>query len=250
MTEAFDRHLRFESVSNFRDIGGYKTRKGRTVAWRRVFRSGEFQKINEKDLQRLLTEVKPVSLLDLRSTFELEKHGRGLLAETDIKYRNISFVTDGGDPEVDRQRYKDCTNMGEFYLDIARDKGFGNRLNEALEMIADPSNHPLVFHCAVGKDRTGILAAMALNLLGVSDKDIKEDYSLSEPYMDEIMKSIKNNPDTPPPDLPDFFWKASPASMDLFLATLRQEYGSIQGYLKSMGMVSTLVKRLENALLV
>jgi protein-tyrosine phosphatase len=250
MTETYDRHLRFKSVYNFRDIGGYRTRHGRTVAWRRVFRSGEFHRISQNDYHRLMTEIKPVSLLDLRSTFEVEKHGKGRLCGADLKYWNLSFIPDGGNREADEQRYKDCTNMGQFYLDIARDKGFGSHLIEALEIVAEPKNHPLVFHCAVGKDRTGILAAFILNLLGVEDRDIKEDYSLSEPYMDELLQKMKNNPaSTPPPNLPDFFWKASPESMELFLATLRREYGSIEGYLESMGMVDSLVQRMESALL-
>jgi protein-tyrosine phosphatase len=250
MTEKFSRHLRFDTVTNFRDIGGYRTRKGKTVAWRRVFRSGEFQRLSHDDLHRLMTEIRPVSLLDLRSAFEVERHGIGLLAEADIKYRNISFVTDGGSREADEQRFKTFTNMGEFYLDIVRDRGFGKRIVAALEVITEPENHPLVFHCAVGKDRTGILTAMILSLVGVKDEDIKEDYALSEPYMDEILKQIKSSPQATPPPLPDYFWKAAPESMELFLTTLRRDYGSIEGYLKDMGMATTLPGRLESVLLV
>jgi protein-tyrosine phosphatase len=252
MTESFSRHLRFDSVANFRDIGGYRTREGRTVAWRRVFRSGEFQRISNDEFDRLMTEIRPVLLLDLRSAGEVEKHGRGLLSEAAIKYQNISFITDGGDREADEKRFRTFTNMGEFYLDITRDKGFGKRIVAALEIIAMPENHPLVFHCAVGKDRTGILAALVLSLLGVEDEDIKMDYSLSEPYMDEILRQIKSDPKATEAanPLPDYFWKASPESMELFLTTLRQEYGSIKGYLEAMGMEPSLPARLENALLV
>ena len=50
---------------------------------------------------------------------------------------------------------------------------------EALEIIAEPENHPLVFHCNAGKDRTGSLAAVVLGVLGVMDEDIIEDYALT-----------------------------------------------------------------------
>ena len=244
--------MRFESVSNFRDIGGYRTRKGRTVAWRRVFRSGEFQRINNDDFRRLMTEIKPVSLLDLRSKFEVERQGRGLLSETSIKYHNIAFMTDDDDPGANASRYAHCTNMGEFYLEMARQKDYGQRITEALEIIAEPENHPLVFHCAVGKDRTGMLASVLLSLLGVAEKDIIEDYALSEPYMDELQARLKNNPqkNDPPLDIPEYFWKASPESMKLFLSTLSKEYGSVHGYLESVGGDALLAERLQKALLV
>ena len=250
MTESFPRHLRFDSVTNFRDIGGYQTRQGKTVTWRRVFRSGEFAKITRNDFQRLMKELGLTSVIDLRSAIEIERQGIGLLSEADIKYHSIPFMTDD-DPGANASRYEHCTNMGEFYLEMARQKDYGQRITEALEIIAEPENHPLVFHCAVGKDRTGMLASVLLSLLGVAEKDIIEDYALSEPYMDELLARLKNNPqkNDPPLDIPEYFWKASPESMTLFLSTLRREYGSIEGYLESMGMEPSLTERLESALL-
>ncbi len=160
MTDKYDRHLRFTSVSNFRDIGGYKTREGKTIAWRRVFRSGEFRNLTPDDFKRLTCELGVVSILDLRSGRELQNGGKGLLEAADIKYCNIEFMTDDDDPGANASRYAHCTNMGEFYLEMARQKDYGKRITEALEVIADSGNHPLVFHCAVGKDRTGMLAAV------------------------------------------------------------------------------------------
>jgi protein-tyrosine phosphatase len=156
------------------------------------------------------------------------------------------------DPGANASRYDHCTNMGEFYLEMARQKDYGQRITEALEIIAEPANHPLVFHCAVGKDRTGMLAAILLNLLGVEEDDIIHDYTLSEPYMDELLARLKNNPqkNAPPLDIPEYFWKASPESMKLFLSTLGKEYGSIAGYLEAQGAEPSLVRRLEKALLV
>jgi len=252
MTEKYARHLRFESVLNFRDIGGYPARDGRTIAWRRIFRSGEFRNMTREDLARLTGELGVVSVIDLRSGNELQNHGKGPLEDADIKYCNIAFMTDDDDPGANASRYAHCTNMGEFYLEMARQKDYGQRITEALEIIAEPENHPLVFHCAVGKDRTGMLASVLLSLLGVAEKDIIEDYALSEPYMDELLARLKNNPqkNDPPLDIPEYFWKASPESMKLFLSTLRKEYGSINGYLNVMGMESSLPARLEKALLV
>jgi protein-tyrosine phosphatase len=58
------------------------------------------------------------------------------------------------------------------FRDRIRQPEFGKRLVDSLELIADRNNHPLVFHCSVGKDRTGVLAAMLLAAAGVIDEDI------------------------------------------------------------------------------
>ncbi len=251
MAEAFDRHLRFNSVMNFRDIGGYKAGRGKMVAWRRVFRSGEFRNITREELQRLTGELGVNSVIDLRSEFELKNNGKGLLSECNIKYCNIAFMADGGDPEANSKRYEKLTNLGDFYIELARQKEYGKRIVEALEMIAEPENHPLVFHCAVGKDRTGMLAAMLLNLLGVKEADIIEDYTLSEPYMDELLARLKNSPkkDDPPLDIPDYFWKSPAENMETLLSFLKREYGSVEGYLKASGMDAALPKKLKSILL-
>ncbi len=239
-----------EQVINFRDLGGYRARDGYTVAWRRLFRSGEFRNMTGSDLERLTGEIGLTSVLDLRTSMEVERQGIGLLSRGSIKYHNISFIT-GGNREEDERLFREITNMGEFYLHLVRKSEFGGRIVRALEVIAEPENHPLVFHCAIGKDRTGILAAVLLSVLGVRDEDIIEDYSLSTPYMEELLERINNDPEMAKDviPLPDFFWKAAPESMSLFLSTLKREYGSVSDYLTAQGAEPSLIQRLGSALL-
>ena len=142
--------------------------------------------------------------------------------------------------------------MGELYLYRIRQPEFGKRLVDSLVLIADRNNHPLVFHCSVGKDRTGVLAAMLLAAAGVIDEDIIHDYTLSAPFAPEIRDRTRNDPAAPPEvkALPDFQWEASAESMARFLALLRREYGSAASYLKAQGADNSLPQRLEEALLV
>jgi protein-tyrosine phosphatase len=248
----YNRHLKFASVMNFRDIGGYKGHQGKTVAWRRVFRSGEFRNITPEDMKRLTEELRIKHVIDLRSSFELQNHGKGLLEGSNIKYCNIAFMTNQGDPESNSKQFNELTNLGDFYIDLARQKSYGQKIVEALELIADTQNHPLVFHCAVGKDRTGMLAAMILSLLGVMEADIIQDYTLSEPYMDELLAKIKVNAKLGEgvPDIPDVFWRASAESMKILLGMMHKEYGGPEGYLKAMGMTADVPKKLQKGLLV
>jgi protein-tyrosine phosphatase len=251
IAEQHTRQITFDSISNFRDLGGYKASRGQTVAWRRLFRSGDLRNMTRRDFTILREEIGLTSVIDLRSNIEIEKQGVGTLSESGIKYYNVSFISDGGDKEANERRYKECSNMGEFYLQLVRQKEFGKRIIEALEVIAKPENHPLVFHCAIGKDRTGILAAILLSVLDVADEDIIEDYSLSTPYMEKLLSSIDTEPKMAEAvkNLPRYFWDAAPESMVLFLSTIRKEYGSARGYLESLNSESSLIERLEKALL-
>jgi protein-tyrosine phosphatase len=247
----YSRKIIFESIFNFRDLGGYRAKDGKTIAWRRLFRSADLRNISSSDFNKLQNELGLASIIDLRSRLELERQGRGILTESGIKYNNISFMTDEGTKTPNEQLQRAYKNMGEFYLHQIQQKVFGQRIVEALKIIAEPENLPLIFHCAVGKDRTGMLAAILLSILGVADADIIDDYAASAPYMDDLLIRIKNGPLPPgtPPDLPDYFWTATPESMAFFLSTIKREYGSAKGYIEVQGAEKSLFDRLEMVLL-
>ena len=154
-------------------------------------------------------------------------------------------------PDLSPQQLQQFSDMGAVYLERMRHPGFGRKLIQALEIIADPAYHPLVFHCSQGKDRTGILAAMTFSLLGVKDGDIIRDYVLTDSSAEEVRTKIINDPATREEirNLPDYSWRAVPESMEDFFKGLKKEYGSAAGYLKLHGADKTLVKRLEKALL-
>jgi protein-tyrosine phosphatase len=74
------RNIVFNSIVNFRDIGGYRTQGGNIIAWRRIFRSGELNHMTENDFNILSNELKVTSVIDLRSKFETQRDGLGLLS--------------------------------------------------------------------------------------------------------------------------------------------------------------------------
>lgn len=262
MSPSYSRHIHFESVPNFRDLGGYRTHDGRTVAWRRVFRSAALHKMNDQDMARLKQDISPRAVIDLRSPRDPEKNSEVLLLrEIGSRYYPMPFSTwpwSGPLPDSsayvkdEAQAHPNATHMGEIYLYRISGQPFGKRLVDALEIIAEEDNHPLIFHCSAGKDRTGVLAAMAMAAMGIVDEDVVEDYALSAPLMKDIRDRMTSDPETTPGvrDLPDFQWEASAESMAAFLSLLRREYGSAGGYLKANGAHSSLVDRLKVALLV
>jgi protein-tyrosine phosphatase len=248
------RVLSFESIANFRDLGGYQSRGGRITAWRRLYRSGGLLHMTEKDKAFLKNDIQLKTVVDLRSPEEPKKLQEiRLLEEIGAKYFNVQFkwpVADYYKKEMDL--YASTSNMGVVYLHRIRHEGFAKRLFSILEILADPQYYPLLFHCGAGKDRTGVLAAMLLNLLGVSDEDVISDYVLTDPSMEDVKQRICSDPETSDDvrNLPDFTWRAPPQFMETFLKGLKEEYGSAAGYLRKYGADKTLVRRLEKALLV
>jgi protein-tyrosine phosphatase len=253
MSQPRSRHIQFESAPNFRDLGGYRTHDGRTVAWGRLFRSAALHKMNDREMARLKRDIGLRAVIDLRSPRDPEKDPAVIrLVEIGARYYPIPFSTWPWPAQDEAKANANATNMGEIYLHRVSEKPFGERLVDALETIAERDNHPLVFHCSAGKDRTGVLAAMVLTAMDIVDDDIVEDYALSAPLMKDIRDRMSRDPETAAgvKDLPDFQWEASAESMAVFLSLLRREYGSADGYLKAHGAGNSLVDRLKAALLV
>jgi protein-tyrosine phosphatase len=243
MQHAYPRTFNFESVSNFRDLGGYQTLSGHTVAWRKLFRSGDLHNITRGDLEKLRDEIKVTSVIDLRSSIEIGERGRGIISETNIKYFNVAVV-----PEIttsprkpSEPRFQGITNMGEVYLNQAVASAFGKGIIEALNLIAEPENYPLLFCCSAGRDRSGMLAAILLSILDVAQEDIVADYCLSNYNAEVLLRSR---------EMPEWYLKTQRKSMDVFLSGINSKYGSVRGYVIAQGANSSLFHRLEKALLV
>jgi protein-tyrosine phosphatase len=253
MTEECQRIISFENIVNFRDLGGYPAGSGKKLAQGRLYRSGALLDLTAADKTRLKNEIRLKTVIDVTTPEEPKKTREiRLLEEIGTRYFNIPFRPDVPNYyQVEMAMYVNHFTMGQVYLERMKHPGFGLKLAMALEIIADPVNHPLCFHCSQGKDRTGILAAVTFSLLGVTAGDIIRDYVLSDSSAEAVRNKIVNDPDTREEirNLPDFTWRAVPEYMETFLAGLEKEYGGAKGYIKKHGADKTLVKRLEKALL-
>ena len=244
--QTYSREIKFDGIINCRDIGGYKAEGGRIVAWRRLFRSGYVHPMTEHDLNRLKEELKLTSVINLRRNKAGQQKEVSLLSDAGIKYYNAPFFS-----YQQEELGLDFSNMGEAFLFRIRHKEYAKPIIDALEIIADPKNLPLLFHCGAGKDRSGLVAAFVLSVVGVAESDIIADYILSAPYMREMVANMMNDPGTPEEEknLPAYTWEATAESMALFLSGLKQEFGSARGYLEINGADKSLFERLEKALL-
>jgi protein-tyrosine phosphatase len=244
---ARDRHITFEAGFNCRDLGGYPTDDGQHVRWGVLFRSGTLHRLTTADLETAKIRLGLRTVIDLRSTAELARtasfegdavvvHHAPLFEEDALPFK----WAEPDDPEPP---------PGEDYVAIAETGA--DSLVLALKVIADGA-HPVAFHCAAGKDRTGILASLLLSALGVSDDDIRRDYELTNlSFSAHVAWATLNDP-AEAADIqsrPRWLNNASGSVIGAFLAILRARHGSIEGYLRDLGIDGDVVQTLRRRVL-
>jgi protein tyrosine/serine phosphatase len=242
-TSPFTRTLTLDGCFNFRDLGGYAGLDGREVRWRRLFRSDSLHRLDGTD-GAAFRALGVRTVVDLRRPNEVSRDGR--VPYDDVTYHHIhpehaDWFTNPIAEGQGMDRW-----LADRYLDLARDGVDG--LGRALRVVADPDAAPVVVHCVAGKDRTGVLCALTLSLLGVADEEIATDYALSTAASERFTAWLR----TTHPDLPDLPapFLASPAdAMALFLAGVREEYGSVEGYAAQAGVGPAEVAALRDHLL-
>ena len=244
-----DRHIPFDALHNFRDLGGYTTPDGRRVRPGLLYRADSLGKLRQgtEDWTRFLSlDVRTV--VDLRHPWEIEKRGR-VPEDASFSYHNLSiehrpYNQPALPPELDPGPY-----LAERYMEVAEDGT--KELRRALELVvaAAESAEPLVFHCASGKDRTGQLAALVLSLLGIPDETIIEDYSLTELATAAMLAAWTAREGHAPTWLG--FGRAPATVMRNYLAAMNARYGSIETYVtRELSLdASELASRLRTSLL-
>jgi protein tyrosine/serine phosphatase len=218
---------------NFRDLGGYPTLDGRVTRWGQLFRSDTLSELTDDDLE-VLREVGLTSVIDLRTNAELERTGRGLLGDEPIRHVHLPVVQDAGTSQgAPSEAQEDLASRYLWYLDVGRDA-----LVSALNMVGDPSSYPLVFHCAAGKDRTGVLAALVLDIVGVERNVIVEDYVLTASRMDLILSRLQGGADAEArvAEIPQFLLRAEAVTMQTFLDQLHENHGGARGWALTSGV--------------
>ncbi|MEX1218466.1 MAG: tyrosine-protein phosphatase [Acidimicrobiales bacterium] len=243
-----DRQLNFTGSFNFRDLGGYETTSGRSVKWRTIFRADAVHRLPDNELDQL-AEIGLKTIIDLRTTTEVDE---GHLHDPDRGMTHVHLDVLGEvwkpldlDPNADAGDV-----LSDLYVHML---GIGApALSAAFHSLANAENLPAVFHCAAGKDRTGVLAAMVLSSLGVADHVIIADYAISGSNMTALIERLKSErPEalTAMNNQPSAYLAAPPEAMTRLLVHVNAEYGSMSGYMRSIGINNDAVESMAHSLL-
>lgn len=241
---ATERHIALENALNFRDVGGYRTAEGHHVRWRRLFRAGGLSTLSPADLD-VLRDLGIATVLDLRSTAEWES-GRFPVEHLAVTLHHLPVVEEILDPT----RYQVAEGMMAARYQEVADIG-ASAIAQAISIVADADTHPIVVHCLAGKDRTGIVVALVLALLGVADETVAEDYALSNLAMAALRERAELDalPRLRSADVSDEVFSARPSNMTTLLDSLRATHGSIEDYVISAGVKPEAIDSLRAGLL-
>lgn len=236
MTIDESRILQLEGVVNFRDLGGLPTSDERIVRRGRIFRSDVLYRLTPGDTIAL-SQLGIRTVIDLRSRDEVRKYPQSSLKTAGLQQVNVPLIPD---------THVVAETMLEDYLLLLRNAGEGFR---AIFGLLSRDAYPLVINCFAGKDRTGLASALILGALGVPDDVIVVDYALSEQHMVRHLDLHRVSDDAPPHSGPLPPWLvATPATMEMTLNAISEEWGSVRGYLEAIGVSIDQLRRISDAL--
>lgn len=170
-----------EGVDNFRDFGGYPTRHGRPMKRGRLYRSASHARATDADLEAIAALGIGV-VVDLRRKPERERDP----SRRHPAFEGVVIANDAEQPDSwhEHIRTSDLSpdSFRRYLLDYYRAAPFEPRhvdlFRRYFQTLAETDSAVLI-HCAAGKDRTGVLAALTHHVAGVDPEDIVADYLLT-----------------------------------------------------------------------
>lgn len=251
MTATFrtpSRRLPAGGVHNLRDIGGYPA-AGSTTKWGKLLRSDALHRIDPAG-RAGLTELGLALVIDLRETDERASAPNAL---DGVGHREVHLpvYSDGLGSRGATLTAEDF-DLGRLYAWMLDEHGAA--LTDAVRLISSSGTDPVLVHCTAGKDRTGLVIGLTLAAVGVDHRDIAADYALSElllagEWVDAMTAVMATRGLPAGTDIAQLV-ASSPSSVMLgVLASLRDRYGDVTGYLRVHGMTDTELDHLRACLL-
>jgi protein tyrosine/serine phosphatase len=258
-----DRWLHLDGTTNTRDLGGLPTGDGGETAFGRILRSDNLQTLSDDDVRTLVEEVGLTDVIDLRTTAEILMEGRSPLRDVDtITHRHFTLLPERGmrtdvfaaEEEDEQIRAQLPADWVESILPrqvAAGDKGEPPAVRSYLGYLTDGTDNVLaalrslaaggpgaaVVHCAAGKDRTGVVCALALAVAGVQPEAIIADYAQTAEVIEALVAKLAASPtyaeDMTSRDVASHTPRA--ASMRRVLELLEERWGGPIGWLDAHG---------------
>ncbi|WP_185995954.1 tyrosine-protein phosphatase [Nocardioides campestrisoli] len=234
-------------LRNLRDLGGLRTHDGLVVRPGLLYRSATPAFLGEDEARHLVEELGIATRIDLRRRREAE-HGTSapLLA---VERLAVRLPIGAGqewtrDPDVEVM----TDRVARYYLRFLQHSG--GTLRKIVETVASPGSLPALVHCTAGKDRTGVVLAVVLGALGVTDDEIVADYARTREDLEPLYEQLRHVPDYQEriAVLPEESRTAEPQAMATFLELVRAEYGDARDYLLAQGVPEETLERLRELL--
>jgi protein-tyrosine phosphatase len=234
------RHLAWEGCYNVRDLGGYRTRDGKVTRWGAVVRTDNLSRLTVSG-RASLVDYGVESIIDLRRPDELAEYPNPFAepGDHDISYTNVSLV----DPA--KSAPENFTTLANDYKRIL--DSFAPAMAEIIQVIAGAPEGPVLIHCMAGKDRTGMVAAILLDLAGVARETIAEDYALTAERLRPLEREwLENGPgEREERAAQQARFEPRAEVMLEVLSHLDQRYGGVEPYLLRAGVTPEDIARIR-----
>ena len=190
-----NRKIQFEGTHNTRELGGYKTKDGKTIKWGKLYRSDKLENLTNTDLD-YFNALKIKEVIDFRSDQEVNEEPDRL--PEGINYKRIPIAADAAmRPYVESVLRKELEmDLGILLVEANEDfvLKYHKEYRDFLLTMAE-TDQPKLFHCTAGKDRAGFAAALILLALGVSKETVLEDYmktnAANADYVNSYLGKVK-----------------------------------------------------------
>ena len=240
-----DRHLTWDNCYNTRDLGGLPTWTGKKTRWQSVIRSDILNRLTETGRQALFAYgVRTV--IDLRARQEAASEPSITITNPDCHLDYLNLPLEKYYPHVSAL-ISQAKNRDEVYCIIL--DHYPDSVAAVMRAVVNAQLGGIVVHCHAGKDRTGIISALLLRLMGVPAEIIAADYAESQvrlwPLYEKIMAETGEKD-------PADFWLKPTATADMMhrmLAHIDARYGGIEPYLQAAGLTTEEMDKLKGRLL-
>ena len=232
-----ERMLHIGKMTNVRDLGGYETQEGYYTKSHKYIRASSPANASKADIQAL-KDYGVKAVIDLRSDFEKEQQVNPFVDDQDIDFYEVNLF-DSTKASIVPEEVKQYKDLGGVYIYML--EGMKNKFKDLFDIFLKYPYDGVMFHCSAGKDRTGITAALLLDLMGCHEYDIVKDYSESYENNIEINEELAKMMEN---EEAKQYLKSSPRYMMELLDYLREHYGSSKEYLLQIGLKNEEIEQL------
>ena len=239
-----NRQIKVEGAYNIRDLGGYQTKDGRYTKWRRMIRADNTDQLPRKSREELKKYGVSV-VIDLRSTPELERWPDPFARDSEVVYEHRPVYHDEA---TFNDIYDPSKPIWKWYAQTL--EKCKSQLGAILTAVALHPDSCVLFHCAGGKDRTGIVSALLLGLVCVSDAVIARDYALSAKLLEPRIRKWQSEALERGADMNQFVKEVSsdPVTMTRTLDYVSRRFGGIGKYVGQLQIDDGVVNALSSSL--
>ena len=243
MIDHGERFIELAGADNVRDLGGLPADGGRVTRSGLLLR-GEFTPgLTEEDIELLVSRMGLRTVVDLRTRSEL-RDAPGAFGDSDVRVVSAPLPVVSHEPLPGADEDLLVTYMGFLEADP-------EPMRIAVATLIDPASHPALFHCAAGKDRTGALSAILLELLGVPRELNAQDYALTAERVERVFARLSELElyRARLSGLSDVVRSADETTLIGFLDELDKRHGGVQGWVEAQGITVAELERFRDALL-